>query len=128
MPPRRGGGWNAIGGLSEGDSAAVEAVLNLSLDDAPGDIDKIIQALRVAQAALRYENSRASAAGERARSAAQVDTLWLLSRVHDLSRPHTSALRVAFPVANRGAVVRRLHLKGFLEKQARLAPRRALAL
>ena len=37
-----------------------------------------------------------------------------------MARPHSTHLRTAFPAANRGATVRKMHLKGFLSKQAEL--------
>ena len=49
-----------------------------------------------------------------------VDCAFLVSRVHDLSKPYRSALRCAFPCAGRGSSIRRVHLKGFLEKQQEL--------
>ena len=39
-------------------------------------------------------------------------------RVHSqVGRPYKSPLRCTFPYANRGASVRKLHLRGFLQKQ-----------
>lgn len=49
-------------------------------------------------------------------SAQSVEALYLLSRVHDLKQPYTSPLRVAFPPANRGPQLRKLHLRSYLTK------------
>jgi len=46
-----------------------------------------------------------------------IDLAVFLSRVHNIARPYTSSLRTAFPYANRGATVRKLHLRSFLQKQ-----------
>jgi hypothetical protein len=51
--------------------------------------------------------------GEAAQS---VEAIYLLSRVHDLKQPYTSPLRVAFPPANRGPQLRKLHLRSYLTK------------
>jgi hypothetical protein len=51
-----------------------------------------------------------------------VDLSYLLARVHDLNQPMTplpgGALRTAFPISNRGAPMRKFHLRTFLTKQA----------
>ena len=49
-------------------------------------------------------------------SAQSVEAIYLLSRVHDLKQPYTSYLRVAFPPANRGPQLRKLHLRSYLTK------------
>jgi len=54
------------------------------------------------------------AAGEMVDSA---DASYLVSRIHDMSRPYTSGLRSVFHIANRGASIRKLHLKSFLQRQ-----------
>ena len=49
------------------------------------------------------------------------DTIYFFARVHDLAKPyHPPAygpLRAAFPAANRGAALRKFHLRTFLTKQ-----------
>ena len=49
-------------------------------------------------------------------SVQSVEAIYLLSRVHDLKQPYTSYLRVAFPPANRGPQLRKLHLRSYLTK------------
>ena len=49
-------------------------------------------------------------------SAQSVEAIYLLSRVHDLKQPYTSPLNVAFPPANRGPQLRKLHLRSYLTK------------
>ena len=50
-----------------------------------------------------------------------VDMSYFLMRVHDLGKPHKALtygpLATNFPIANRGAELRKFHLKGFLNKQ-----------
>ena len=49
------------------------------------------------------------------------DASYFFARVHDLAKPYTppaaGALRCAFPAANRGAPLRKFHLRTFLVKQ-----------
>ena len=47
-----------------------------------------------------------------------IDAQYFVSRVHDMTQPYTSPLRSgAFPHANRGFTVRKLHLKKYLQSQ-----------
>ena len=50
-----------------------------------------------------------------------VDLSYFLTRISDLAKPYEppacGVLRDAFPLANRGAELRKFHLKGFLTKQ-----------
>jgi hypothetical protein len=50
--------------------------------------------------------------------APSVEAIYFLSRVHDLHKPYTSPLRTAFPPANRGPPLRKLHVRSYLSKAA----------
>jgi len=50
------------------------------------------------------------------RAADSADASFFVSRVHDLSRPHESPLRTSFPSANRGASIRKLHVRTYLQR------------
>jgi hypothetical protein len=46
-----------------------------------------------------------------------VDTAYFAVRIFDSGRPHSAPLRQRFPIASRGADVRKLHLRSFLTKE-----------
>lgn len=46
-----------------------------------------------------------------------VDTAYFAVRIFDSGRPHSAPLRQRFPLASRGADVRKLHLRSFLTKE-----------
>ena len=74
----------------------------------------LLPAVTLGHAALRPElKGEWEVDGEAAQS---VEAIYLLSRVHDLKQPYTSPLRVAFPPANRGPQLRKLHVRSYLTK------------